>query len=253
MNQLPDIQKAADIIKRSNYAIAFTGAGISVESGVPPFRGENGIWNNYNPETLELGFFKNYPEKSWEVIRELFYKYFGNARSNEAHKVLARLENKGILRCVITQNIDDLHQQAGSKTVFEFHGNSQKLVCLCCSKKFKPSDIDFENLPPYCECKGLIKPDFIFFGEGMPPDAYQLSVAAAGKADVVILIGSTGEVMPAAQMPYLAKQNGALIIEVNPGISKFTNTITDIHLKGKAGDVMFKLYHAIYKEEMNDE
>ncbi|MBN2172730.1 MAG: NAD-dependent deacylase [Bacteroidales bacterium] len=245
------IQKAADVLRKSRNTIAFTGAGISVESGVPPFRGENGIWEKYDPKTLELGFFMNNPTASWKVIRELFYNYFGTAKSNNAHFVLAEMEKRGLLKCVITQNIDNLHQQAGSVVVHEFHGNSQNLVCLSCHRYFKPDDIDFDKLPPYCgDCGGLIKPDFIFFGEGIPMEAYQNSVEAAGRAEAVILVGSTGEVMPAAQMPYLAKQNGATIIEVNTEMSKFTNTITDHFIQGKAGEVLTELFFSLTGEEL---
>lgn len=244
------LAQATAILKQSNYTIAFTGAGISVESGVPPFRGEHGIWSQYDPRTLELDYFHEYPYESWLVIRELFYKFFGDAKSNPAHFGLAGLEKKGLLKSIITQNIDNLHQQAGSHEVYEFHGNSQKLICLQCSHGFVPSDIDFEKLPPRCSCGGVIKPDFIFFGENIPVEAYERSIDAAGSAEVVIVIGSTGEVMPAAQMPYIAKQNGATIIEINPGISKFTNTITDIHLAGKAGETMIELFEAVTGEKL---
>jgi NAD-dependent deacetylase len=246
------LQKAIVALQKSRYAIAFTGAGISVESGVPSFRGENGIWSKYDPQTLELGFFYSNPLESWKVIREIFYLYFSEARANKAHIALAGLEEKGIVKCVITQNIDNLHQQAGSKTVHEFHGNSQKLVCTRCGNHYTPSEINFDILPPYCKkCDGLIKPDFIFFGENIPAEAYQFSIAAAGNADLVLVIGSTGEVMPAAQIPYIAKQNGAKIIEVNPEISRFTNTITDFYLNGKAGEIMEKLYSAVTGEIIN--
>jgi NAD-dependent deacetylase len=239
------IEKAAEIIRNSKYTIAFTGAGISVESGVPPFRGANGIWSKYDPRTLELGFFHEYPRESWMVIRELFYNFFGNAKANKGHLTLAGLEKLGLVKCVITQNIDNLHQQAGSREVYEFHGNSQKLVCLKCRSYLAPKDIDFEKLPPYCKCSGLIKPDFIFFGENIPMEAYQKSVDAANNADVVIVVGSTGEVMPAAHMPYIARQNGAIIIEVNPERSKFTGSITDVHLAGQAGEVLEHIYTAV--------
>ena len=106
------LHKAVEVLNRSKYTIAFTGAGISVESGIPPFRGENGIWNKYDPSTLELGFFYENPKKSWEVIKQLFYDFFGNAECNNAHRVLAAMEKRGLLKCVITQNIDNLHQQA---------------------------------------------------------------------------------------------------------------------------------------------
>ncbi len=245
------LQKAAQAIKNSGNTIAFTGAGISVESGVPPFRGEKGIWSQYDPRTLELNYFLSNPGESWGVIKELFYHFFGNARSNAAHLALAGLESKGLLKCIITQNIDNLHQQAGSSEVYEFHGNSQKLLCLSCKRFFIPADIDFDNLPPHCKCGGLIKPDFIFFGEGIPMEAYQKSVDAAGRAEVVLVIGSTGEVMPAAQMPYLAKQNGAYIIEVNPEKSNFSRSITDIHLAGNAGETMEQLYAEITGEKLS--
>lgn len=241
------LHKAAEVIRISNYAIAFTGAGISVESGIPPFRGENGIWSKYDPSTLELGFFYENPKESWEVIKQLFYDFFGDAESNLAHQVLAEMEKEGMLNCVITQNIDNLHQHAGSKVVHEFHGNSQKLLCVKCRKYYTPADFDLDKLPPKCfNCDGLIKPDFIFFGEGIPTEAYENSVDAASKADVVIIIGSTGEVMPASQIPYHAKQHGATIIEVNPDMSNFTNTITDIYLEGKATEVMGKLKEVLF-------
>jgi NAD-dependent deacetylase len=239
------IRNASEKIRNAQHAVVFTGAGISVESGVPPFRGEEGIWSQYDPQTLELDFFLSNPAESWSVIRALFYHFFGKAKANAAHLVLARLEAEGLIKSIITQNIDNLHQQAGSREVYEFHGNSQKLKCLRCNNPYLPSDIDFKDLPPYCSCGGLIKPDFIFFGEGIPMDAYNKSVQAAGRADVMLVIGSTGEVMPAAQMPYLAKQKGAFVIEVNPGKTNFTNSITDIHLEGKAGEVMEKLYQSI--------
>ena len=241
-----DINKAAELIFNSEYLVAFTGAGISVESGIPPFRGENGIWSKYDPKILDLGYFHANPKASWEVIKQLFYDFFGNAKANRAHEVLAELEKKEKLKDIITQNIDNLHQQAGSKVVHEFHGNSQQLVCTVCDQYYSSDQIDFESLPPYCKkCDGLLKPDFIFFGEGIPPLAYKNSINATENADVMLVIGSTGEVMPAAQIPYLAKQNGTTIIEVNPERSAFTSTITDIFLSGPATAVLDQLSGAI--------
>lgn len=239
------IRKAASAILQGDSTVAFTGAGISVESGVPPFRGENGIWNQFDPATLELDFFLENPAESWKVIRELFYQFFGSAKSNGAHVFLAKLEEKGFLSGIITQNIDNLHQQAGSKRVFEFHGNSQKLICLACLQAFKAEDINLDDEPPRCSCGGLIKPDFIFFGEGIPTEAYNQSIQAASHCDVMLVIGSTGEVMPAAQMPWLAKQHGALVIEVNTEKSNFTNQITDIFLQGKATEISDLLFQEI--------
>lgn len=245
------IKKAAQAILQAGSVVAFTGAGISVESGIPPFRGENGIWNQVDSSTLELNYFLEHPTESWKVIRELFYKFFGNAKSNDAHIALADLEELGFLKAIITQNIDNLHQQAGSKQVFEFHGNSQQLLCLACLEKYKAHELNLEDNPPRCSCGGLIKPDFIFFGEGIPPDAYQNSLQSASQCDVMLIVGSTGEVMPAAQMPWLAKQNGALVIEVNTEKSNFTNRLTDLFLQGKATEIMIALLQEIHNGNEN--
>ncbi len=233
------IKEAVRCIKESNYTTAFTGAGISVESGIPPFRGEKGLWNKYDPQVLDLHYFHSNPKESWTVIKEIFYDFFGNAKPNDAHLGLAKLEEQNKLKSIITQNIDNLHQEAGSKIIHEFHGNSKKLICTSCSFTATVSTISLDKVPVLCpECNHLIKPDFIFFGEGIPPQAYQNSIEAAQKSEVMIVIGTTGEVMPACQMPIVAKQNGATIIEINTEESKFTHTITDIFLQGKASEIM---------------
>ncbi len=248
---MPDakaLNKAADIIRYSKYTTAFTGAGISVESGIPPFRGEKGLWNKYDPQTLELGYFHANPLASWKVIVEIFYEFFGSSKPNKAHEVLARMEQEGFLKAIITQNIDNLHFEAGNKSVYEFHGNAKQLVCTSCNSYFKPIEVDLNSLPVSCShCSGLVKPDFIFFGEGIPSLAYQKSVSAAEKSDVMIIIGTTGEVMPAGQMPIIAKSNGAKIIEINPEPSNLTNHITDIHLKGGAVEVMEALEMKLFQ------
>ncbi|WP_319480732.1 NAD-dependent protein deacylase [uncultured Draconibacterium sp.] len=234
--------EAANLIKKSKFTMAFTGAGISVESGIPPFRGEHGLWNKYDPQVLDLVYFLNNPEHCWNYIREIFYDFFADAKPNDAHRILAKMERNKLLNAVVTQNIDNLHYEAGSETVYEFHGNSKKLKCLKCGKIYDAGAIDFENIPPKCINDGeVLKPDFIFFGEGIPPDAYADSFAAAEKAEVCIIVGSTGEVTPASYVPRTAKQAGATIIEINPDETIFTSAITDIHLKGKAAEIMSKL------------
>ena len=241
------IRETAKIIKQSKFTIAFTGAGISVESGIPPFRGEHGLWNKYNPEVLDLGYYLENPEDCWYYIREIFYDFFAHARPNEAHRILARMENEGILQSIITQNIDNLHQEAGSKVVREFHGNSKKLKCLKCGKIYGAKEIDFKSMPPRCNYDNeILKPDFIFFGEGIPHEAYSNSFTDAEKAEVCLVIGSTGEVVPASYIPRTAKQNRAIIIEINPEESMFTNQVTDIYLKGKAGEVLSELEKILF-------
>ncbi|MBU8893418.1 MAG: NAD-dependent deacylase [Bacteroidales bacterium] len=236
-----DLKKAIDLIVNSKYTVAFTGAGISVESGIPPFRGETGLWSKYNPEILDLTYFSINPVESWRVIKEIFYDFFGEAKPNDAHIALAELEKNGIVKAVITQNIDNLHYEAGSKEVYEFHGNSRMLVCQYCSKKYKATDVNLADIPLCDHCHAVLKPDFIFFGEGIPELAYKKSFEAAKNADLIIIIGSTGEVVPASSIPSFAKQNGAKIIEINPEKTLFTNSITDIFLQGKATEIMNKI------------
>lgn len=244
MNCSDRIEDAARLICGSQRVTAFTGAGISVESGIPPFRGEGGLWNTYDASLLELDNFKRYPRESWELILELFYRHFGQARPNPAHYALARMEEQNLLQAIITQNIDNLHQQAGSKTVYEFHGSTQRLICLACEEHFQCDEISFDVLPPRCpHCAGLIKPDIIFFGEAIPEPANTLSFREAGLSDLFIIIGSTGEVYPAALIPEMAKQNGAKIIEINIEASSYTDRITDIFLQGKASQIMNELWN----------
>ena len=126
--------KAAEIIKSASRVTAFTGAGISVESGIPPFRGENGLWNKYDPKTFDINFFHCNPGPAWKVIQDIFYNLFGNVKPNGAHYALAEMEQAGLLSTVITQNVDHLHHDAGSTIVHEFHGSLKHLVCLRCSR-----------------------------------------------------------------------------------------------------------------------
>lgn len=237
-----DIIKAAGWIVNARHMVAFTGAGISVESGIPPFRGEGGIWSKYNPSILEIDYFQKHPANSWEVIAEIFYKYFQDARPNPAHRFLARLEQKGMLKAVVTQNIDNMHHEAGNHEVIEYHGNSKWLVCRQCGARYSISEISLDTLPPRCrEDQEVLKPDFVFFGEGIPRDAASRSVEQVSKADLLLLIGSTGEVMPAAMLPSIAKSTGARVIEINPENSSFSSSITDLFLQGPAGEVCARL------------
>jgi NAD-dependent protein deacetylase/lipoamidase len=235
-------KKTAEIIRNAKRVVAFTGAGISVESGIPPFRGQGGLWNKYDPVFIEIDYFYRNPKESWELIREIFYDFFGKGRPNSAHKALALMERHGLLHTVITQNIDNLHQEAGNTVVHEFHGTSQYLVCAGCSARYHYTGIDLETLPPSCSgCGGLLKPDFVFFGEQIPEPANSNSFLEAGLADVFLLIGTSGTVMPACGIPFQAKENGAAIIEVNTERSSYTGRITDIFLQGKATEVMTRL------------
>ena len=236
------IIEAAGLIVNAKHLVAFTGAGISVESGIPPFRGKGGIWSQYDPSNLDIDYFSSHPRESWSVISEIFYEYFLHAMPNPAHYLLAKLERKGMLRAIVTQNIDNMHQEAGSDQVIEYHGNSKWLKCNHCGERYEISTISLDPLPPRCkEDREVLKPDFVFFGEGIPQEAASKSVERVTLADVLLIIGSTGEVMPAGMLPSIAKSNGAKIIEINPRRSSFTNALTDLFLQGPAGQISKEL------------
>jgi len=238
------IKQATNLIRSAKRVSVFTGAGISVESGIPPFRGEDGLWAKYDPIILDLDFYHKRTNESWPIIKELFFDFFGKAKPNAAHLVLAEWEQGGIIEEIITQNIDNLHQEAGSKKVYEFHGTANSFICTKCDTIYKVSDLILTNNAPYCKrksCKGLLKPNFIFFGEGIPPKAYEASLYAAQHSDVFIIVGTTGEIMPASQIPIIAKQNGAKIIEINIKPSNYTHSIVDIFLQGKASSILKQL------------
>lgn len=247
-NSTSKLNQAIELIKNSSHTTAFTGAGISVESGIPPFRGDNGLWSKIDPVFLDIRYFDKYPEKSWKIIKEIFYNFFGKARPNDAHYALAELENKGLLNVIITQNIDNLHQQAGSEEVIEYHGTSRRLVCTNCGRQFEATNELLDILPPKClNCTGILKPDFVFFGEPIPESASSHSFKEAEIADIFILIGTTGEIQPASTIPVIAKNNGARIIEINIEASNYTHSITDVFLGGKATEIMINLLNPILK------
>ena len=235
------IAQAVELIKTRQPAVAFTGAGISVESGIPTFRGPGGLWNTLDPTFIELDFFRAHPKASWEKIRDVFYDYFRKAKPNAAHQFLARLEEHSQLHGVITQNIDNLHQEAGSGHVIEFHGNTQYLVCTGCKDRMTFNPDILNEIPPLCKaCGAILKPDFIFFGEMIPPVALAESDRLAQNCGLFIVIGTTGEVYPAAQLPMIARQHGAKIIEINPDRSMITAYV-DVHLPMKATEASGRL------------
>lgn len=233
-----DIIKAAGWIANSKHLVAFTGAGISVESGIPPFRGEEGIWSKHDPSILDIDYFCKHPAESWKAISEIFYHYIMEASPNPAHYMLARMEKEGLLKSVITQNIDNMHQEAGNQEVIEYHGNSKWLKCGKCGSRYEVSEVNLEPLPPRCDSDlEVLKPDFVFFGEGIPPDAASKSVDEVSRADLLLIVGTTGEVMPAGMLPSIASSHGARIIEINPSRSAFTDSMTDLFLQGPAAEV----------------
>jgi len=238
-----NIIKAAEIIKKSKNMIALTGAGVSVESGIPDFRSAGGLWDKYDPAVYaSIYSFKNMPEKVWEMIFEMI-KIIDSAKPNNAHYALAELEKMKLLKTVITQNIDNLHQEAGNKNVIEYHGNAKHLVCMSCSAEYSASEFEIsEKKIPHCEsCGKILKPSVIFFGENIPHHALHESQKFAEKADVVIVAGTSAVVYPAAGIPRTAKSRGAFIIEFNIEETELTRYDTDVFIHGPAGQTLTEL------------
>ena len=232
---------AADAILNAARVVAVTGAGISVESGIPDFRSAGGLWSKYPPEdyaTIEA--FYDDPDKVWELWYELA-ETLKDVQPNPGHRALAELEQMGRLSVVVTQNIDALHHAAGSTSVIEYHGRADTLHCPACHRR-RPMDLAHRSLgAPRCECGGYMKPDVVLFGELIPPTALHLADSLARNCGVMIIVGTSATVYPAAGLPHIARESGAFIIECNTEPTQFTRTITDIFLQGPAGTTLPRL------------
>jgi NAD-dependent deacetylase len=238
------IERAARVILESKLTLALTGAGISVESGIPDFRSKGGLWDRYDPEEYATIYaFQQDPEKVWKMLREM-EETVDRARPNAAHTGLAELEEMDLLQSVITQNVDNLHQEAGSKDVIEYHGNSRSLTCLWCHRRYGYTEKRGEY-PPCCECGKILKPDVIFFGEAIPVEAMTRSYQLASSCQALLIIGTSAVVSPFNVLPRQAKQVGARIIEINLERTVLTDHITDVLLLGKATEMMSGLVSAV--------
>jgi len=238
------IEKAARIILDSKLTIALTGAGISVESGIPDFRSRGGLWDRFDPEEYATIYaFQDNPEKVWRMLKEM-EQIVDNARPNAAHTGLAELEEMALLKSILTQNVDNLHQEAGSRDVIEYHGNSKSFTCLWCNKKYDYEDKRGEY-PPKCECGKILKPDVIFFGEAIPSLAMARSSQLASTCQALLIIGTSAVVSPFNILPRQAKQVGAKIIEINLEKTVLTDSITDVFLRGKATEQVSQFVSAV--------
>ncbi|MBW2039876.1 MAG: NAD-dependent deacylase [Deltaproteobacteria bacterium] len=239
-------KRAAEDILNSQKAIALTGAGISVESGVPDFRSAGGLWSKYDPEEYaHISAFRSNPEKVWRMLKEMIELVMG-VEPNPAHVALAELEQMGLLSSVITQNVDGLHQRAGSKEVIEFHGSNQWLVCLECGHRRETASLSLEDIPPRCpECGFILKPDVVFFGEPIPWEAQTKAFEEARTCDLVLVIGTSAVVYPAGGIPIVAKRNGAKLVEINMEPTALTGSVSDYLLQGPAGKILPKIVEEI--------
>jgi len=232
------IQRAAKDISEAKKVVSLTGAGISVESGIPPFRGKGGVWERIDPEYASIEKFMQDPEDVWDVLIREMKELIDKAIPNEGHKGLARLEAIGKLQTVITQNVDGLHQMAGNTDVIEFHGTFAWQYCMECRKRCETSRIDMSRIPPRCGCGGIYRPDVVFFGEMIPHQHLIRSRQIASECDVMLVVGTSALVHPAAMMPVIAKHNGAKVIEINMESTPLTRDISDYLLMGRAGQVL---------------
>ncbi len=250
-----EIVRAAELVRGARHVVALTGAGLSVESGIPPFRGKDGLWTKHGEPPLD-GYqrFLRDPAAAWRQQLEpkepwavALRDTLARAKPNVGHLALAELERLGTLHFLVTQNIDDLHRQAGSRALAEIHGNASLLRCLECGTRFARSEIaiDPEQLPPRCPaCGGVIKGDTVSFGEPIPPDVLETSFSHAERADCVLSVGTSATVYPAAGIPVEVVRAGGRLVEINPEPTDLTPLATHF-LQGPAGAILDRLLHHV--------
>ncbi len=250
-----DIERAAEAVIAAQRVMALTGAGLSVESGIPPFRGPGGLWTKYGEPPMD-GYqrFLEDPRKYWEEQQNPSQPWavglretLAGAKPNLGHRVFTELERIGRCSCVITQNIDDLHRQAGSESLLEIHGNYFLLRCSECNTRFQKGEIDFDpqQLPPLCTgCGGIVKGDTVHFGEPIPADVLRRCYEEVGLSDCMLVAGTSATVFPAAQFPDEVLRSGGCVIEVNPEPTDLTHAATHF-LKGPGGAVLERLLHHV--------
>jgi len=227
-------------IERAKAVAVLTGAGVSAESGVPTFRGDDGLWKKFKPEELANfdAFIRN-PQLVWE-----WYSYrkklISEVEPNPGHYALVKMEDYFPEFTLITQNVDGLHQRAGSQRVVELHGNILRNRCIRCNRIYTDPQIPSEEIPPKCQCGGLIRPDVVWFGEPLPEEELTLAFQASENCDLFFSIGTSAVVQPAASLPLIAKRSGAYVVEINPESTPISDVV-DESIRGKSGEVLPKL------------
>ncbi|MFW5866579.1 MAG: SIR2 family NAD-dependent protein deacylase [Armatimonadota bacterium] len=248
---MTEVEQAAEMIEAAALSggpiVAFTGAGVSQESGIPTFRGSDGIWQQYDPERVATfeGFMDD-PALCWRFHEELRGMCL-RSRPNPAHLALTWIETAVGARApvpVITQNIDGLHQAAGSTSVLELHGSCHRMRCTECDFAADEMPEQFDELPPACECGALLRPDVVWFGELLPSDAMNEAQRLAESAAVMLVIGTSATIHPAASLPVVAMRSGAALIELNCRPTPLTPMV-NISLQGAAGETLPELAEAV--------
>ena len=240
------LEQAARILASARQTIALTGAGISVESGIPPFRGKGGLWEKIDPmKYAHISAYQRHPAEVWKVLFMALKADLEKARPNKAHLGLFRLEQLGLLNTIITQNIDGLHQQAGNQDVIEFHGTFASQSCMRCRRRIDSDMVDLAQLPPRCSCGGTLKPDVVMFGEPIDSGILHRARMLASTCDAMLVVGTSATVEPAAYLPVIAKRSGATVVEINPKRTPLSDQISDMTLLGPAGEIMVQLVAAV--------
>jgi NAD-dependent deacetylase len=239
------VQRAAELLAAARSGLALTGAGVSAESGIPTFRGEGGVWTKYDPvKVASIDAFLEDPAAYWNVSKERGRIALA-ARPNPGHYALAALERADRLAAIVTQNTDGLHQDSGSRRVIEVHGSSRTVQCLDCGAREPRSDVQARldvEMPPRCKsCGGIfLKPTVVLFGEPMPVPAMQEALALAREADVMLVVGTSLVVRPAADIPLTAVRSGARLIVINAEPTRF-DSLADVVIHGRSGEVLPEL------------
>ena len=244
MNTIPMSTELRERLARPGPILALTGAGVSAESGLATFRGPEGLWEGRDP--LELATPEAFARDPVTVWR--FYAWRRSmaaaAEPNGAHAALADLEHRREDFLLVTQNVDGLHERAGSRRVVRLHGSLWRLRCVAENREAEDLRVDLGELPPRCSCGALLRPAVVWFGEALPQDAIETATRAAGAARVVVVAGTSGLVYPAAGLPEIARAAGAYVVEINPERTPLS-AIADEHLRGPAGEILPALARAV--------
>jgi NAD-dependent deacetylase len=234
------IEVVREILSKAKRVVALTGAGISVESGIPTFRGKEGLWREFNPQELATAeAFAKDPRLVWEWY-DARRQNMAKAQPNAGHYALAELERRVENFTLVTQNIDGLHDRAGSRNIVKLHGDIWILRCTGCGQERQDLRAPLPGLPPYCECGAMLRPAVVWFGEFLPPGVWPKAENAASRAEVFLTVGTSAVVYPAAGLIDVAREGGAVTVEVNPDETAYSGSVA-YSIRGSAGEVLPRL------------